>query len=325
MNSSLTRRQFLGAASVATASTLAGCYDPSRSDILVRSHSSATAHAKAPFRISLAEWSYHKALFGESSQKMDHLDFPVVARRIHGIDGIELVNQFMMKKATDENYLREFKRRADGEGVRCVLIMCDDEGYLGDPDTPKRNQAVSNHHKWADAAKYFGCHSIRVNAATKDVGSFEEQQKRAADGLSHLGEYCAKLGLNCIVENHGRLSSNGQWLSGVMRLVNKPNVGTLPDFGNFALGDGATYDRYKGVEEMMPFAKAVSAKSYDFDAAGNCIETDYDRMMAIVLRHGYHNWVGIEYEGEQLSEIDGVRKTQRLLERILEHYTRNAP
>jgi sugar phosphate isomerase/epimerase len=322
MKSNITRRHFLLGASTAFAGALAGCHSPSGSDILVRSHSSAASAVNSgiPFRISLAEWSYHKALFGESSQKMDHLDFPVVARRTHGIDAIELVNQFMMKKATDQKYLQEFKRRADGEGVRCVLIMCDDEGFLGDPDTAKRQQAVENHHKWADAARYFGCHSIRVNAATKGVGSFEEQQKRAADGLSHLGDYCAKLGLNCIVENHGALSSNGRWLSGVMRLVNKPNVGTLPDFGNFSLGDGTWYDRYTGVDEMMPFAKAVSAKTYDFDAAGNCIETDYERMMAIVLRHGYHRWVGIEYEGEHLSEVEGVRKSQRLLERIRETY-----
>ena len=187
---------------------------------------------------------------------MDHLDFPKVARQDFGIDGIELVNQFMMKQAKDQAYLAEFKKRAAGEGVNILLIMCDGEGSLGDPDPKKRLQAVINHHKWADAAKFFGAHSIRVNADTKGEGSYEEQQKRAADGLRGLSEYCGKLGLNCIVENHGRLSSNGAWLAGVMRLVNLPNCGTLPDFGNFQIAEGQWYDRYQGVAELMPFAKA---------------------------------------------------------------------
>ncbi len=304
----MNRRQFLQQAATlsATAASLpfSGCESDSRR---------AQGPRKTLFKISLAEWSYHNALF---AKKMSHLDFPVVARRDHGIDAIELVNQFFMDQATDRTYLAEFKRRCAGEGVSTLLIMCDDEGNLGDPDSNQRRQAVRNHHKWADAAQYLGCHSIRVNAETEGVGSFEEQQKRAADGLHELTVYCGNLGLNCIVENHGHLSSNGAWLSGVMRLINLPNAGTLPDFGNFSLGDGTWYDRYKGVAEMMPFAKAVSAKSYDFDARGNCIETDYRRMMKIVLDAGYHDWLGIEYEGEHLPERDGVQATLVLLNRI---------
>jgi sugar phosphate isomerase/epimerase len=263
-----------------------------------------------PFKISLAEWSLHRALFGK---KLDHLDFPRTAKQDYGIEAIELVNQFMMKKAQDQEYLTEFKKRADTEGVKILLIMCDGEGALGDPDSAKRKQAVENHYKWADAARYFGGHSIRVNADAKGQGTFEEQQKRAADGLRSLSEYCAKKGLNCIVENHGGLSSNGEWLAGVMRMVNLPNCGTLPDFGNFT-----EYDRYKGVTEMMPFAKAVSAKSHDFDDKGNCVETDYRRMAKIVLNAGYHGHFGIEYEGSKLQEPEGIRATKRLLEKVRE-------
>ena len=270
---------------------------------------------KPLFDISLAEWSLNKALFGK---KLDHLDFPKVAQQNYGISAIELVNQFMMTKAKDQSYLAEFKKRADGEGVKILLIMCDGEGSLGVPDPKNRLQAVVNHHKWAEAAKFFGCHSIRVNADTKGEGSYEEQQERAADGLRSLSVYCSRLGLNCIVENHGRLSSNGAWLAGVMRMVNLPNCGTLPDFGNFSLGDGKWYDRYQGVTEMMPFAKAVSAKANDFDAQGNCVETDYLRMMKIVLAAGYNGHLGIEYEGEKLSEPDGIRATKRLLEKVRE-------
>jgi sugar phosphate isomerase/epimerase len=194
--------------------------------------------------------------------------------------------------------------------------MCDGVGSLGDPDAAKRKAVVAGHHPWADAAKYLGCHSIRVNAATGNVGSFEDQQKRAADGLAALSDYCATLGLNCIVENHGGLSSHGKWLAGVMKLVGKPNCGTLPDFGNFNLGQGKTYDRYQGVQELMPYAKAVSAKSHDFDADGNETNTDYRRMMKIVLDAGYRGWVGVEYEGGQLDEQEGIKATHELLKKV---------
>jgi len=305
MSTRITRRSFVAASSAAAGLALSPILSSLRA-----------VDPKPPlFKISLAEWSLNKALFGK---KLDHLDFPKTAKQDYGIDAIELVNQFFMKNAKDGAYLGDFKKRADDLGVRILLIMCDGEGALGDPDESKRTQAVENHYKWADAAKFFGCHSIRVNADAKGKGSFEEQQKRAADGLHRLSEYCARLGLNCIVENHGGLSSNGKWLAGVMKMVSLPNCGTLPDFGNFALGDGKEYDRYLGVTELMPFAKAVSAKSNNFDAQGNCVETDYRRMMKIVLDAGYHGYLGIEYEGNKLSEPEGIRATKKLLENVRE-------
>ncbi len=302
----LNRRQFLqNTATTALGAAFAGFSGCATSQFMGR---------KPLFGISLAEWSFNKTLRDPS--KMTNLDFPVRARREFGIDAIEYVNQFFMDKAQDWNYLAELKNRCTGEGVRSVLIMCDREGNLGDPDETKRKQAVENHHKWAEAAKYLGCHSIRVNAATGNTGSFEEQQKRAADGLRLLSEYAAPIRLNVIVENHGGLSSHGAWLAGVMKLVNLPNCGTLPDFGNFRLSPTEEYDRYKGVAELMPFAKGVSAKSDDFDTIGNEISTDYRRMMKIVLAAGYHGHVGIEYSGSRFSEADGVRLTKALLERV---------
>jgi len=258
------------------------------------------------FRISLAEWSFHKAL---QSKQMDNLDFARVARREFGIEAIEYVNVFFMDKARDAAYLAELNRRAAGEGVYQHLIMCDSEGALGDPDAAKRAQAVTNHVKWVEAAKDLGCATIRVNAQSE--GTPEEQQKLAADGLRRLCEAADPYGINVIVENHGGLSSHGDWLAGVMRLVQHPRIGTLPDFGNFY-----EYDRYLGTADMMPFAKAVSAKSYDFDSDGNEVKLDYRRLMKTVIDAGYHGWVGIEYEGDRLSEHDGVRATLRLLETV---------
>jgi L-ribulose-5-phosphate 3-epimerase len=264
-------------------------------------------HAAAvPFRISLAQWSFHKALF---AKQMEHLDFARVARRDYGIEAIEYVNIFFKDRATDAAYLKEMNQRAKDEGVYQHLIMVDGEGALGDPDASKRTQAIENHRKWLEAARTLGCATIRVNA--QSTGTPDEQQKLAADGLRRLTEIAAPMNLNVIVENHGGLSSHGDWLVGVMQLVNHPRCGTLPDFGNFY-----DYDRYQAVTEMMPFAKAVSAKSHDFDAAGNETRTDYKRMLQIVLAAKFNAWIGIEYEGEKLSEPDGVRATLALLKRM---------
>ena len=300
INSNKSRRKFITSLSASLAA----------SSLL----SNADHHKKKQlFEISIAEWSLHKSLFGK---KISNLDFPVVAKKEFKISAVEYVNQFFKDKATDKNYLNELKKICDNEGVKSLLIMCDGEGKLGDPDKNKRISSVNNHKRWIEAAKHLGCHSIRVNASSS--GSYDDQQKLAADGLSRLSEFASTHGLNVIVENHGGLSSNGQWLSGVMKSVNMKNCGTLPDFGNFRIGGGKTYDRYKGVKELMPFAKAVSAKSHDFDDNGNEIHTDYHKMMKIVIDAGYRGYVGVEYEGSKLSEYDGIKATKKLLESVRE-------
>ncbi len=261
---------------------------------------------KRDFKISLAQWSFHRKLF---AKEMDNLDFASEAARLE-FEGIEYVSIFFKDKATDEKYLAKMKKRASDAGVNSLLIMCDGEGKLGDPDKNKRMQAVKNHYKWVDAAKYLGCHSIRVNAASS--GTYDEQMKLAADGLTKLSIYGKVNGLNVIVENHGGLSSEGKWLPKVIEMTGMDNCGTLPDFGNFP----KEVDRYKAIDLMMPYARAVSAKSHDFDENGNETRTDYYKMMDIVLKHGYHGYVGVEYEGSRLSEEEGIIATRKLLEKI---------
>ena len=280
-----------------------------------------------PFKISLAEWSLHRSL---QSGDIDHLDFYSIAKNEFGISAVEYVNSFFFDKAKNLTYLKEMKTRADDLGVKSLLIMCDNEGNLGDPDNKKRAQAVENHYKWAEAAKFLGCHSIRVNARSSDyapgswpesarkLSSFENQLLLAADGLQKLVEFCDQIKINTIVENHGGLSSNGEWLSAVMDEVNHPRIGTLPDFGNFRIENNEWYDRYKGVSELMPYAKAVSAKSHEFDENGNETGTDYYKMMKIVLDAGYNGYVGIEYEGTIHSEMEGIRLTLELLKKVRE-------
>ena len=277
------------------------------------------------FKISLAQWSLHRSLY---SGELNHLDFAKISKENFGIDAIEYVNSFFFEKAEDKSYLREMKNRADDYGVKSLLIMCDNEGSLGDPDNQKRQKAVENHYKWHESAKYLGCHSIRVNAYLTEslhglevgdytkTGSYENQVSLAADGLRKLTEFGANLGINTIVENHGGLSSDGAWLASVMKAVDHPMCGTLPDFGNFRIEGDRWYDRYKGVKELMPFAKAVSAKSHDFDSNGNETQTDFFRMMDIVIDAGYSGYVGIEYEGSGMDEMSGIKATKDLLERV---------
>ena len=275
--------------------------------------------SEMPFKISLAEWSLHRSIY---SGDIHPLDFPVVARQMFNIDAVEYVNAFFL---TSDLFINELKHRADNEGVQNLLIMVDDAGRLGDADEGLRKNAVERHLPWLDAAHVLGCHSIRVNM--RSDGSADEQMKLMADGLGQLGELAADRGLNVVVENHGGFSSHGDWMAGLMRMINRPNIGTLPDFGNWYPADeygGPTpegkaapaYDRYKGVDEMMPFAKGVSAKSYAFDASGEETSTDFSRMLKTALKHGFSGHVGIEYEGDQLSEADGIIATKKLLEKV---------
>lgn len=283
------------------------------------------------FDISLAQWSLHKTFFGDALEQgweffgnalqnnpedvlrgnKDPINFPRIARQQFDIGAVEYVNTFYFDKAENEPYLNELKSIADNEDVDSVLIMCDAEGNLGDPDMAARQRAVENHYKWVNMSSFMGCHTIRVNASSS--GTYEEQMQRSADGLRNLSEYAALEDINVVVENHGGLSSNAEWLSGTIEMVGMPNCGTLPDFGNFTVREEETYDNYKGVEELMPYAKGVSAKSYSFDEDGSESNLDYPRLLQIVKDAGYTGHIGIEYEGSDLSEPDGIMATKELL------------
>jgi sugar phosphate isomerase/epimerase len=264
--------------------------------------------AKSPFKISLAEWSLHKALF---AKEMTNLDFPVRAAKEFGIFGAEYVSTFF--KDTSTEYLNELLKITKDNNVTNVLIMIDAQGSLGDKDEALRNKAVQNHHRWVEAAKFLGCHAIRVNAAGN--GTETEVADRVVESLTQLCTFASKLKINVVVENHGGFSSNGKWLSGIMKRVNLKNCGTLPDFGNFRLTATEEYDRYLGIEELMPYAKGVSAKSLDFDTEGNEVKFDFYRIMKIVRDSGYKGWIDVEYEGTRLSEPEGIMATKRLLEK----------
>jgi sugar phosphate isomerase/epimerase len=285
---------------------------------------------KEKFKISLAQWSLNKRFLKRpGAEPLDNLEFAKIARSV-GIDGLEYVNQMFKDKAKDEAYLGEMKKRAASEGVKSLLIMVDGEGNLGAPVEPARAKTVENHLKWLDAAVFLGCHSIRVNAASDAKLSWDEQAKLAADGLHRLCVEGDKRGLWVVVENHGGLSSNGKWLTQVMKLADHKRVGILPDLGNFYTDrvKSELYNPYQGLREFMPWVKeAVSAKSYDWDTGAGKFYTedrreklemtlDYERLIKIVVAAGYAGYIGIEYEGQKHSELDGIKRTKQALEEI---------
>lgn len=264
------------------------------------------------YKISLAEWSLNRTI---RKKLMTNMDFPRVAKETYGLDAVEYVSTFFRDKAEDTEYLTQLKNECEKYGVKSLLIMVDGEGNLADTSYEARTKAIENHKKWVKAAKFLGCHSIRVNAAGR--GTMGQMQEAAIDGLSRLSDFAAEYGINVIVENHGGNSSYGKWLAEIMKVVNKPNCGTLPDLGNFY-----EYDRYQGVKDLMPFAKGVSGKTHDFDENGNETQIDYEKMMKIIADSGYKGYIDVEYEGNKLSEDEGIKATIALLKRVIEPYNK---
>jgi sugar phosphate isomerase/epimerase len=255
------------------------------------------------FKISLAEWSLHRSL---KRGEITNLDFPRIARTRYNIDAVEYVSVFFHDKADDIEYLQQLKDSCEKYNVLSLLIMVDDEGNVADTNQAERHIAVKNHLKWVRAASFLGCHSIRVSI--QGEGCKDNIKRAAVDGLTILCDYAELYQINVIVENHLGLSSDAEWLSDIIKKVNKPNCGTLPDFGNFD-----QYNKYKGVEELMPFAKGVSGKSYDFDDLGNETTIDYMKMLNIIKKLNYCGYIDIEYEGQRLTEDDGIIATKQLL------------
>jgi sugar phosphate isomerase/epimerase len=264
------------------------------------------------YKISLAEWSLNPSLF---KNKITNMDFPRIAKESYGLDAVEYVSTFFKDKAEDTEYLTKLKNECEKYGVKSLLIMVDGEGNLADTSLAARTKAVENHYKWVKAAKFLGCHSIRVNAGGR--GTMGQMQAAAIDALSRLSAYAADYGINVIVENHGGNSSIAKWLVEIMKTVNKPNCGVLPDLGNFY-----EYDRYKGVTEMMPFAKGVSGKTHNFDENGNETQIDYAKMMKIISDSGYKGYIDVEYEGTKLNEDEGIKASIALLRKVMEPYNK---
>jgi len=284
--------------------------------------------ADPDIKVSLAEWSFHRAL---EAGKLDHLDFPAKAKKEFGISAVEYVNGFFggtrmnfKEAAKNTAYLNELLKRSKDAGVFNHLLMVDDEGPLSSPDQKERRESADNHKKWIEAAALLGCLTVRVNLHGE--GDPSARKEASVDALSRLGDFAKPMNVNVVVENHGSVTSNGDWLVDVMKQVNRANVGTLPDFGNFCIshpwgtiqeGCNEMYDIYKGIQQMLPYAKGVSAKTYDFDGNGEQPLLDYKKLIGLVKASGFKGYIGVEFEGINQPEEEGVRNTQKLLQKYL--------
>jgi sugar phosphate isomerase/epimerase len=273
----------------------------------------AKAEVKGKFDISVAAWSWHKMFFSGEIKMIDQIDLTKKA----GATGLEMVNQFFASPMN--RYLQDLTKKADSEGIKLLLIMIDGETDMNSPELKTRNQAIIDHRKWIDIAAVLGCHSVRCNAGyfSENITP-EDSMKYAAESFTTLSDYAMQYNMNVIIENHGGLSSDPDWLVGLMKAVGKSNFGTLPDFGNFPNDGKHNYsiDIYDAVNKMMPYAKAYSAKCFDFDENGNETKIDFGKMMEIAFNHNYNGFVGVEYEGNRLGELEGIDACVKLLQRF---------
>ena len=287
------------------------------------------------FKLAISQFSFASQFW---TKQLDPLDFAAKSKEL-GITGLDYCSMFFADKAKDQQFLGELKKRAADNGSYNLRIMIDGEGVLGDLNDTTRLTAVENHYKWMDAAAVIGCPMIRVNV--EGEGAPADVAKAAVDSLGKLIEYGRKQNIDVIVENHVGISCNAGWLAGVMKQVNSKHCGTLADFGNFCINRTKPetndiagymktkcldeYDRYKGIEELMPYAKGVHAKSHVFDANGDDTETDFYKMFKIIKNSGFNGWVSIEYEGglfkmytkdsKYLDDYAGITATKKLVEK----------
>ena len=269
--------------------------------------------------ISLAQWSLNRAF---RNGDLKAVDFASIAKNTYDINAVEFVSSLYGEQGEAAGFWESMTQRSSDAGVENLLIMIDGEGDLGANAEDKRIEAVENHYRWVDRAKTLGCHSIRVNAFGD--GNRAELRTALIDGLGRLTEYSAKSDINILIENHGLFSSDANFVVDVIQQVNSEHLGTLPDFGNWCTSvkwggtstDGceSVFDHAEGVKTFMPYAKGVSAKTYDFDAAGDQPRLDYPKLLKIVKDTGFDGYIGIEYEGESLSEHEGILATKKLIE-----------
>lgn len=273
-------------------------------------------------KISLAQWSLNRAFFAKT---LDPISFASIAKNEYGISAIEYVNQFYTDTASDEKFWTEMATRASDVGVQSLIMMVDEEEKLGDTNAKKRKKAVEDHYKWVNAAKILGCHSIRVNAFGD--GDLDALKVSLTDGLAQLTEYAAQEKINVIIENHGLHTSNADFIVDIIKEVNSPFLGTLPDFGNWCLNAewGSTettknctnsYSPHEGLSIFLPYAKGVSAKAYAFDTEGYDTIIDYPKLLQLVKDSDFDGYIGIEFEGENMEESEGIKTTKALIEKV---------
>ena len=291
--------------------------------ILSNGYSCSNINNVDKYGISLAQWSLHKMI--KIDKTLNPIDFAQKSKEL-GYDAIEYVSTLyrpILEKLSIKEMTKKLINKSKEHDVKNLLIMVDDEGNLSSSNLSEIKEAIDKHKRWIEMASKLECHSVRVNLEGED--QLDKWKDNSIKGLSLLSEFASNYNVNIIVENHGGNSSIGKELAELIKNVNLDNCGTLPDFGNFcikrkngSLYDGPCdieYDKYEGMRNLMPYAKAVSAKSYDFDPFGNETTIDFKKMMDIVDEFNYNGYLGIEYEGNNHSEINGIELTKKLIQK----------
>ena len=233
--------------------------------------------------ISLAQWSLvDEVMKGEWKT----LDFPRIAREDFGINGIEFVNTLF--EVPIASYLNRLKRNAEEYGVKMVLIMVDAEGETCTPSKEERKQTVINHRKWIDIAQYLGCHAIRTNCiGVKDIDK-EEALKWSAETYNMMLEHSIPANISILIENHGGVSNDADWLVSLMKEVNSKYFGVLPDWRQ----PGSEFDNVGFLEKTLPYAGGMSFRNQPSDElTAKMIKMTYDS--------GFRGWYGIESSGRE--------------------------
>jgi sugar phosphate isomerase/epimerase len=270
-------------------------------------------------KLVLAQWTFNKDLF---AGKMTTIDFVNKAAEM-GFDGVEFVSQFIKDKVNDDAYLAELKLASETAGIKNTMISVDvSEAKLGSSDPDERDIATAKHKEWIVAASKLNCPTIRVNA--HGDGSADEMMSAMFNSVKELANFGKSYNVGVTIENHGQYSSDGKWLSQLIGKLVPYGVGSVADFDNWCIErEGGKlwgtpcikeYDRYLGMKELLPTARSVSVKAFDFDEQGNAIKTDFKRMFQLIKEAQYDEYLAIEFEGHDMDPIEGIRKTLELVD-----------
>jgi len=246
--------------------------------------------------ISLAQWALVEEI---SAGKWNNLDFPRIAREDFDLDGIEFVNTFF--EVPTEGYLKKLKQNAVACEVEMLLIMVDDEGDGCEATNAGRKQFAINHRKWVDIANYLGCHAIRTNCRGPEKVDRTEALKWAAESYHMLLEYAGPANISIVIENHGGISNDPDWMVSLMNEVEDPAFGTYPDWREPTSG----FDNYTYLQKTLPWAKGMSYRNQP-------TEELTAKMIGLSNDSGYKGWYGIESNGRE-----EIRKGIELLKKYL--------
>lgn len=295
MTSRLDRRAFIGGA---TAATVAGLALPGQ----------AAPKKPETYTIGLSMYSLR---FLIKDGKLTALDYPAFARDTFGISDIDVWDGgFPADRKSDPKFFEELRKSGDKAKANIFLLMAGAVNAM-DKSTDERQAQLDLFKAPVDNAVILGSKYVRVFLKAPD-GDRKVALANSAEALLPIADYARKKKIIIAIEpGASEWAKQGTFLADLARATKHPNLRLMPDFGKMK-----EHDPYGGTEAMMPYTDVVSAKSHDFDEQGFEVNFDYPRLMKTVVDAGFKGIVAIEYEGKKTPPVEGVRATQKLLERL---------